>query len=133
MSDTTVCGVWPTTRRLIAAVERDGRLGMAASITRTIEARWGFVTWLVASEVSALVTADTLVGDELLAMAREAGIEVWLAPTSLVEAVRAAAGLTRRPPRQTAGLLARWLAQSALRQHLHRIDAEPPLRQLHLW
>lgn len=133
MSDTIVCGLWPTTRRLIAAVERDGRLGMAASITRTTEARWGFVTWLVASNVSALVTADTLASDELLAMGREAGIQVWLAPAALVEAVRAAAGLNRRPPRQTAGLLARWHALPALRQHLHPIDAQPPLRQMHLW
>ena len=133
MTAKPVCGVWPTTRRLVAVIERDGRVGAAASIAPTTEARWGFVAWLSASGVATLVTTEALADDELLAIAREAGIEVWLAPANLVEAVRVAAALTRRPPRHTAGLLARWLTQSALRQHLHHVGAAPHERQLHLW
>jgi len=130
---TAVCGVWPTARRFVAVVERDGRAGAAASIARTTEARWGFVAWLSASGVYALVTTDALARDELVAIVREAGIDVWLAPAGLVDAVRGAAALTRRGPRLTAALLARWLHQSALRQNLRLLRAAVDNHQLHLW
>ena len=134
---TAVCGLWPTPRRLVAVVEREGRMGNAASIMRTTEARWGFVVWLSASGVGTMVTTDALAADSLLGIAREEGLHVWLAPAGLVDAVRAAAALTRRAPRHTAALLARWPAQSVLRQHLRHLPpadtSATSVRQLHLW
>lgn len=126
-----VCGVWPTARRLVAVIERDGRTSAAASVARTTEARWGFVAWLTASGVCALVTTDVLARDELVVIAREAGLDVWLAPAALVDAVRGAAALERRAPRHTAALLARWPARVPLRQHLHHVGTAA--RQLRLW
>ena len=128
-----VCGVWPTVRRLVAVIDRDGHIGAAASVARTTEARWGFVAWLSASGVCALVTTDALARDGLVDIGQEAGLEVWLAPAGLVEAVRGAAALKHRAPRHTAALLARWPAQAPLRQHLRQVGPATDARQLHLW
>lgn len=135
MTAPATCGVWSTPRRLIAVLERSGTVvGTPAAIAKTREARWGFVTWLSATGAGAIVLTDELSGDGLIPLSLEAGLHVWLAPLQLVEGVRVAAALSRRPPRYTAALLARWPACPGLRPYLRQVPTRAEdRRQLALW
>jgi hypothetical protein len=59
-------------------------------------------------------------------------VVVWIAPSALLEAIRLAAGLTTRPLKQTAALLARWPTAPALRPFLQRLAVSPQPHQLSL-
>ena len=54
------------------------------------------------------------------------------ADEAAIEAIRLAAGLTTRPLKQTATLLARWPSAPALRPFLRRLNTARPTNQLSL-
>ncbi len=79
-----------------------------------------------------LVIPDTLLAAPCLNHAIQIPVAVWIAPSPLLEAIRLAAGLTTRPPKQTAALLARWPTAPALRPFLRQLTDSPHPHQLAL-
>jgi hypothetical protein len=79
-----------------------------------------------------LVLDEALLDERLAQAARHAGLTVWIAGPPLVEALRAAAGITRRGARPSAALLARLPAIPWLRSLLRRPDTPKEERQIKL-
>jgi hypothetical protein len=101
------------------------------SLANTALAHTMLLDWL-AEQNAQLVIPDTLRGAPFLDQARQTPVVVWIAPSALLEAIRLAAGLTTRPLKQTATLLARWPSAPALRPFLHRLNTARPTNQLSL-
>lgn len=128
------CGIWRTPRRLVAVVVDDhGKARAPIAVALTDDARWGLLVWLHAKGVSELVVTDELASsDTVVAMAMTLGICPWLAPAQVVEGIRRATGLTDRPAKFSAAMLARWRAISALRPYLRAASPDINERQLAL-
>jgi hypothetical protein len=94
----------------------------ALTLANTALAHTTLLDWLVEQNAH-LVIPDTLLAASCLNQASQIPIAVWIAPSPLLEAIRLAAGLTTRPPKQTAALLARWPTAPALRPFLRRVIA----------
>jgi hypothetical protein len=103
----------------------------ALSLANTALAHTTLLHWLVEHNTH-LVIPDTLLAAPCLNQSSQVPIAVWIAPSPLLEAIRLAAGLTTRPPKQTAALLARWPTAPALRPFLRRLTAVRPPNQLSL-
>jgi len=101
------------------------------SLANTEQARDALLAWL-AERSAHLVIPDTLLGQPFLNQVSHTPVVVWIAPSPLLEAIRLAAGLTTRPLKQTAALLARWPAAPALRPFLRRVIASRIPDQLSL-
>ncbi len=92
-----LCGLWPTPKRFIAVIlERDNPRPPIA-LAQTHAARVGLVQWLADQPMTGLVLTDAMACDPIVALALEAPLTVWLAPTNLLEAIRTATGFTNRP------------------------------------
>jgi hypothetical protein len=105
---------------------------LAVSLANTEQAYGALLAWL-AERGAQLVIPDTLLAAPFLNQASYTPVVVWIAPSALLEAIRLAAGLTTRAPKQTAALLARWPTVAALRPFLRRLSASsPPTDQLSL-
>lgn len=126
-------GVWPHRSALLfVSVDARGRAAHPTSYPLTDTARWQLLLHLALLGSCPLVLPSSLAQtDSLSTYARLEGLVVWLAPDSLVDAVRTVAGLATGPPARTAAALARLLLSPVLRAHLRRL---PPLddRQLPL-
>jgi hypothetical protein len=125
--------VWPHRSAYLAvSVDWQGRAAHPLSFSRTAQARWELLLHLSLLGACPLVLPGAMAQtDSLSNLAQLEGLTVWLAPTSLVHAVRTVAGLTTGPPARTAAALARLPLSPILSAHLRRL---PPLddRQLPL-
>ena len=112
------CGLWPGSRRATAVLfDTLTQHQRALSLANTTLAHTTLLDWLVEHNAH-LVIPDTLLAAPCLNQASQIPIAVWIAPSPLLEAIRLAAGLTTRPPKHTAALLARWPTAPALRPFL---------------
>lgn len=129
------CGLWRTPRRLLAVVLDDrGHSRPPISIALTDDARWGLLIWLQSKGHREVVLTDALArGDPIGRMALTLGLRLWVVPAPVVQGVRQAADLTRRAPKHTAALLARWPGVPALRPYLRAARPDLDDRQLGLW
>jgi hypothetical protein len=126
------CGLWSGPRRATAVLfDTLTQHQHSLSLANTALAYTTLLDWL-AHQNAHLVIPDTLLAAPCLNQASQIPIAVWIAPSPLLEAIRLAAGLTTRPPRQTAALLARWPTAPALRPFLRRLAAARPTDQLSL-
>ena len=126
------CGLWPGPRRATAVLfDTRTQHQRALSLANTALAHTTLLDWL-AQHNAHLVIPDTLLAAPCLNQASQIPIAVWIAPSALLEAIRFAAGLTTRPPKQTAALLARWPTAPALRPFLRRLTLARPTDQLSL-
>ena len=107
------------------------KLQLPISLANTEQARATLLDWL-AERSAQLVIPDTLLGQPFLNQASHTPVVVWIAPSALLEAIRLATGLTTRPLKQTAALLARWPTAPALRPFLRRLNTARPTKQLSL-
>ena len=130
----TACGLWRTPRRLLAVVlDEHGRPRPAISVAMTDDARWGLLVWLQSKGCRDVVLTDQLArGDPIARMALTLGVRFWVVPASVVEGVRYAAELTKRAPKHTAALLARWSTAPALRAYLRVVEPNLDDQQLGL-
>lgn len=103
----------------------------ALSLANTAPAHTTLLDWL-AQHNAHLVIPDTLLAAPCLNQASPIPVAVWIAPSPLLEAIRLAAGLTTRPHKHTAALLARWPTAPALRPFLRRLTASSHAHQLAL-
>ena len=103
----------------------------ALSLANTALAHTTLLDWL-AEHNAHLVIPDTLLAQPGLHHPNPIPVAVWIAPSPLLEAIRLAAGLTTRPSKHTAALLARWPTAPALRPFLRRFTASHPPDQLSL-
>lgn len=131
----TCCGIWRTSRRLVAVVvDDDGKARTPIAVALTDDARWGLLVWLRAKGISEVVVTDELAdSDSIVATAIELGLCPWLASAYVVEAIRHTAGLVGRPAKLTAAMLARWRGVSVLRPYLRPATPCADERQLDLW
>ena len=121
----SACGLWLGAQRLVAViVEDDGQLQRPIHAARTPEACAALLAWLSTREVHTLVTSER--NHMLIAQAHAAHLPVQLVPHELLEAIRAVAGYTRRPHRDSAALLARWPLTPGLRNPLRECRAPGP-------
>lgn len=128
----SVCGLWTSPKRLFAVLIDDtGRARPPISAPPTPQARAALLNWLATCAVDAVVLGER--NRDLIDLAHVLRLHVEIAPAELLHAIRHAAGLTQRPPRHTAVLLARWYLTPALRRYLRAPPPSPPLdRQLPL-
>ena len=120
----TACGVWPTSRGLVAVLIDTAGRARSFSVADTDDARWGFSQRLAAVGADLVLDEALPEANRIADVARRAGIAVWIAGPPLVHSLRCAAGITRRKARPSAALLARLPAIPWLRSHLRRL--EPP-------
>jgi len=126
------CGLWPGPRRATAVLfDTLTQHQRALSLANTALAHTTLLDWL-AQHNAHLVIPDTLLAAPCLNQASQIPVAVWVAPSPLLEAIRLAAGLTTRPPKQTAALLARWPTAPALRPFLRQLTVARPTDQLSL-
>ena len=127
-----VCGLWAGPRRSAAVlIDPVTQRQLPVSLANTEQARGALLAWL-AERSAQLVIPDTLLGQPFLNQASHTPVVVWIAPSALLEAIRLATGLTHRPPKQTAALLARWPTAPALRPFLRRLAVSRSPDQLAL-
>ena len=98
----------------------------------TDDARSGLALWLAAAGADLVVDETLLEADPIADVARRAGVTVWIAGPPLVEALRHAAGITRRSPRLSAAMLARLPGVPWLRSLLRRLGPPDDERQIAL-
>lgn len=129
------CGLWRTPRRLLAVVlDEHGRPRPPISVALTDDARWGLLVWLQSQGYHDVVLTDALArGDPIGPIALTLGVRLWVVPASVVEGVRQVTELTKRAPKHTAALLARWPGAPALRSYLRAAVPDLDDRQLGLW
>lgn len=118
------CGVWPTSRGLIAVLIDSAGRARSFSVADSDSARWGLSQRLAAVGADLVLDEALLKSNRIGDVARRAGVTVWIAGPPIVDALRCAAGITRRGARPSAALLARLPAVPWLRSHLRR--PEPP-------
>ena len=110
----SVCALWQSTRRLAAVlVDDDGALRRPITVPATPGNAHHLLSYLATAGVATVILAEG--SHRLIAQAHALQLPVRLAPRDLLEAIRTATGLDRRPPRHTAILLARWSLTPALR------------------
>lgn len=119
------CGLWHGTHRLAAVIANDdGTLRPPITTPATADHIALLLDYLVTAGI------DTLILDErshvLITLAYARNLHVRLVPHDLLEGIRSATALNRRPPQFTAFLLAHWPFTPALRLHLrHGRPASP--------
>ena len=127
-----VCGLWSGPRRSAAVlIDPLTQRPLPLSLANTEPARGALLAWL-AERSAHLVIPDTLLRQPFLNQVSHTPVIVWIAPSALLEAIRFATGLTNRPLKQTAALLARWPTAPALRPFLRRLNTARPADQLSL-
>ncbi len=128
----TGCGLWPTSRGLVAVLIDSAGRARSFYVAPTDEARWGLSQRLAAVGADLVLDEALLESDRIADVARRAGVTVWIARPPLVGALRCAAGITRRGARPSAALLARLPAISWLRSLLRRLEPPDDDRQIAL-
>lgn len=130
----TRCGVWPTPKHLIAVlVEENANPHPPLCVARSHAARTALIHWLADQHYQGLVLPDDLICDPLVDGAIDARLALWIAPRVSLDGIRTIAGLTQRPAKYTAALLARWPTAPALQTYLRHLQSpRPPPHQLPL-
>lgn len=126
------CGVWLAPRGLVAVLVDEAGRARPCSVAFTDDARSGLALWLAAAGADLVVEEALLGADPIADVARRSGVTVWIAGPPLVEALRCAAGITRRGPRLSATMLARLPAIPWLRSLLRRLEPPDDERQIAL-
>jgi hypothetical protein len=127
----TACGVWLAPRGLVAVLIDDSGRARACSVAFTDDARSGLVLWLAAAGADLFVDETLLEADPIADVARRTGVTVWIVGRP-AEALRHAAGITRRGARPSAAMLARLPGVPWLRSLLRRLDPPDDERQIAL-
>ncbi len=128
----TACGVWLAPRGLVAVLVDDAGRARSCSVAFTDDARSGLALWLAAAGADLVIDDTLLEADPIADVARRAGVTVWIAGPPLVEALRHAAGITRRGARPSAAMLARLPGVPWLRSLLRRLGPPDDERQIAL-
>ena len=124
----SVCGLWQGTRRLIAVIgDDDGTLRSPITAPATPDNASHLLAYLATVGIDVLILAERT--HTLITQAHALGLHVRIVPHDLLEAIRTATGLTQRPPRDTACLLARWYQTPALRLHLRTFHQPTAAKQ----
>lgn len=127
----TACGVWPAAHALVAVLVDGAGRSRSCRVAFSDDARWGLAHWLAAAGADLVVDEALLAADPIADVARRAGVAVWIAGP-FFEALRDAAGITRRGARPSAAMLARLPAIPWLRSLLRRLEPPDHGRQIAL-
>jgi hypothetical protein len=128
----TACGVWPTSRGLVAVLIDSAGRARSFSVADSDDARWGLSHRLAAVGADLVLDQALLESNQIADVARRAGVAVWIAGPPLLDALRCAAGITHRGARPSAALLARLPAVPWLRSLLRRLQQPDDDRQITL-
>jgi hypothetical protein len=128
----TACGVWPTSRGLVAVLIDSAGRARSFSVADSDDARWGLSQRLAAVGADLVLDQALLESNRIADVARRAGLTVWIAGPPLAQSLRSAAGITHRGARPSAALLARLPAIPWLRSLLRRLEQTDDHRQITL-
>ena len=124
----SVCGLWQDTQRLVAVIiDDDGTLRSPITTPATADNAAHLLAYLATVGIDVLILAERT--HTLITQAHALGLHVRIVPHDLLEAIRAATGLTQRPPCDTACLLARWYQTPVLRLHLRKFHQPTAAQQ----
>lgn len=128
-------GLWPTPRHLLVVIlDAHGKPRFPIRVAHSPYAWQALFRHLAGTTDPAVVVSDNFLHQAPLArLARDHQVRLWIAPHSLVHAIRKAAGLSASPPKNSAALLARLPMIPALRQHLKCLDLTHDPRQQNLF
>ena len=127
----SVCGLWQGARRLSTVIIDDGgELRPCITAPATPANAHHLLSYLTTAGVDTLIIAER--SHILIAQAHRLKLDIRLVPHALLDAIRTATGLDRRPPRNTAILLARWPLTPVLRLHLRKLRAPAPPQEKQL-
>ena len=129
----TTCGLCITPRLFVTRVrENDGTVAAVVRLARSDDGRRMMVDLVAGTGAELVLAAEQLRQDPVILALRNVVPAVWLVPSELVAAVRAATGL--RPPTASrlAGALAAMPALPGVRGHLRRLLPAVDSRQLAL-
>jgi hypothetical protein len=119
-----VCGLWQGAQRLAAVIaDEDGGLRAPITVRATPQNTHHLLDYLVTAGIDTLILAEP--NPCLIAQAHARRLHVRLVPHDLIEGIRQATALNRRPPRSTATVLARWPFTPGLRAHLREARPSP--------
>ena len=119
-----VCGLWPGTHHLVAAIAGDdGTLRLPITVRATPQNLHHLFDHLHDAGVDTLILPEQ--GLTFILQAYPRPFRVRLVPADLLNGLRQATSLQRRPPRDTAILLARWPFTSA-RAYLREFQLPRP-------
>lgn len=129
-----VCGIWATRRAFVAVIlEPDGRERRPISAPSGDDGRWGLLEYL-AEQPTAVVLSEAFCRKDLLGnLVLRGGLDLYLAPTRLVELLQSVSGLrNKQKPKVCAAMLARLAANPTSRAYLRRLLFEHDPRQMKL-
>jgi hypothetical protein len=126
----TACGVWPSSRGLLAVFIDSAGRSRSFSVADTGDARRGFSLRLNSWSADLVLDEALLVKNPIADAARRAGVTVWVVGPPILEALRSAAALANRGARPSAALLARLPAIPWLRTFLRRLNPPDDPRQI---
>ena len=107
-----VCGVWQGIHCLAATIANDdGTLRPPITVRATPNNVGFLLDYFVTAGIDTLILAER--SHSLITQALARQLRVRLVPNDLLEGIRVATALHRRPPRYTPTLLARWPFTSA--------------------
>lgn len=119
-----VCGLWPGAHHLAAAIAgEDGTLRPPITVRSTPRNLHHLFDHLLDAGVDTLILPEQ--GPTLILQAYPIPFRVRLVPADLLNGLRQATSLQRRPPRDTAIVLARWPFTTA-RAYLREVPIPPP-------
>ena len=102
-----VCGLWQGAHRLAAVIANDGGiLRTPITTAATPDNVRHLLDYLVTACIDTVILPER--SHSLITQALARQLRVRIIPHELLEGIRAATALNRRPPRHTAMLLARW-------------------------
>lgn len=128
------CGIWAKKRGFIAVIlEPDGSVRRPISVASIDDARWGLIEYLAVEPTVVVLSEAFCRKDPLGNLALRRGLDLYLAPTHLVELLKSANGLRDdRKPNLCAAMLARLATHPTSRAYLRRLFLDPDPRQIRL-
>jgi hypothetical protein len=121
------CGLWQTSRRVVAVLLEDGRTQRIVTMHPTALALGAFAAWLSESDTHLVAAADIPCLPLVREAARAARLELVVAPAVLVAALREVAALQRAKPSVCAALVGRLSLRPLFLEHLLCLPAQQRL------
>jgi hypothetical protein len=118
------CGLWQTSRRVVAVLLEDGRTQRVVTLHPTSLALETFAGWLAENRIHLVAAADLPCLPLVREASHTAGIELIVAPAVLVAALREVAALQHAKPSVCAALVGRLSLRPLFLEHLLCLPAQ---------
>jgi len=118
------CGLWQTSRRVVAVLLENGRTQRIVTLHPTALALQALAAWLAENHSHLVASAELPCLPLVRDAARAAGVELVVAPSVLVAALREVAALQNAKPSVCAALVGRLSLRPLFLEHLICLPAQ---------